>query len=128
GYDGSPESERALAAARELAAALHAKLSAFEAIALPNYVFVGSPEALERPLHATLGNARARIAALHAEPHAAYGRAPAELEVYGASLDLLVVGSHGYGPFARLVHGSTSQKLARTLRCPLLVITPQQRA
>ena len=39
------------------------------------------------------------------------------------SLDLLVVGSRGYGPLSRLVHGSTSQQLARSARCPLLVLT-----
>jgi hypothetical protein len=34
----------------------------------------------------------------------------------------LVVGSRGYGPVGRLIHGSTSQQLARTARCPLLVL------
>ena len=39
------------------------------------------------------------------------------------SLDLLIVGSRGYGPIGRLIHGSTSQQLAHTARCPLLVLT-----
>jgi hypothetical protein len=34
-----------------------------------------------------------------------------------------VVGSRGYGPVGRLVHGSTSQRLARAAHCPLLVLT-----
>jgi len=52
----------------------------------------------------------------------AYGVPAEELALYSASLDLSVVGSRGYGPIGRLVHGSTSQKLARTARCPLLVL------
>jgi nucleotide-binding universal stress UspA family protein len=56
------------------------------------------------------------------EPHAAYGAAVEELTVYSASLDLLVVGSRGYGPFGRLIHGSTCVRLANTTRCPLLVM------
>jgi hypothetical protein len=43
--------------------------------------------------------------------------------VYSASLDLLIVGSRDYGPVGRFVHGSTTQQLARTARCPLLVLT-----
>jgi Universal stress protein family len=43
--------------------------------------------------------------------------------MYSASLDLLVVGSRAYGPIGRLMHGSTSRQLARTARCPLLVLT-----
>ena len=47
--------------------------------------------------------------------------------MYSASLDLLIVGSRDYGPIGRLVHGSTSQQLARMARCPLLVLTRSAR-
>ena len=50
------------------------------------------------------------------------GDAAEELALYGASVDLLIVGSRGYGPIGRLVHGSTSQRLAHIARCPLLVL------
>lgn len=70
-----------------------------------------------------IDQARDRIVALGGvEAHAAYGVPAKELALYSASLDLSVVGSRGYGPIGRLVHGSTSQKLARTARCPLLVL------
>ncbi|MGN6169163.1 MAG: universal stress protein [Solirubrobacteraceae bacterium] len=46
-----------------------------------------------------------------------------ELAVYSASLDLLVIGSRGYGPIGRLVHGSTALQLSRTARCSLPVLT-----
>src|SRR3954453_11132818 len=47
---------------------------------------------------------------------------PAVLALYSSSLDLLIVGARGYGPVGRLIHGSTSQQLAHTARCPLLVL------
>ena len=119
GYNGSPESEHALAVAREFASDVGAKVSAFEAVSLP-FGGRGTGEAIG-PL---VAEARARIAALgNVEPHAAYGVPGEELALYGASVDLLLVGSRGYGPIGRLVHGSTSQRLAHTARCPLLVLT-----
>jgi nucleotide-binding universal stress UspA family protein len=72
----------------------------------------------------TVERARARIGMLRdVEPHSAYGDAVEELTLYSAWVDLLVAGSRGYGPLGRLVHGSSAQHLARTARCPLLVLT-----
>jgi nucleotide-binding universal stress UspA family protein len=45
-----------------------------------------------------------------------------ELAAFGARVDLLVVGSRGYGPLRRLMLGSTSEHLAGHARCPLLVL------
>ena len=119
GYDGSPESEHALAVAIELAKELGTKVSAFEAVSLP-LGHRGDSATIERLVE----DARARIAAVgDVEPHAAFGHAAEELALYGASLDLLVIGSRGYGPISRFVHGSTSRHLARIARCPLLVLT-----
>jgi nucleotide-binding universal stress UspA family protein len=124
GYDGSPESEHALVVARELAAECGAKLSAFEAVSLPTYLFLGGPAPIDGPPESLVEEARERIAALGGvEPHAAYGVPVEELAMYSASVDLLVVGSRGYGPIGRLIHGSTSQQLARAARCPLLALT-----
>lgn len=123
-YDGSPDSAGALAVARELAHEHDARLSAFQAVAVPAYLSVPGVGTLAQSLPGMVDEARARIAALgDVEPHAAYGVAAEELAVYSASLGLLVIGSRGYGPVARFVHGSTSRQLARTARCPLLVLT-----
>lgn len=128
GYDGSPESEHAVAVARDLAAQCGAKLSAFEAVSLPTYTFLGGPAPIDAALEGMVDDARRRIAELGGvEPHAAYGHPAEELGVYSASLDLLIVGSRGYGPIGRLIHGSTSQQLARSARCPLLVLTRSAR-
>lgn len=119
GYDGSPESEQALAVARGLATEPGAKVSAFEAVSLL-FGDGGNSVTVQRLVE----DARARVAALGGvESHAAFGDAAEELALYGASVDLLIVGSRGYGPIGRLVHGSTSRRLSRTARCPLLVLT-----
>jgi nucleotide-binding universal stress UspA family protein len=48
---------------------------------------------------------------------------PAEqLADLAEQLDLLVVGSHAYGPPGRLLSGETSMQLARRAACPLLVV------
>lgn len=123
GYDGSPESEHALSVARILAGASGAKLSALEAVSLPSDAFLG-PGAIDNTPQRLLEDARGRIAALgDVEPHAAYGQPAEELALYSASLDLLILGSRGYGPIGRLIHGSTSQQLSHSARCPLLVLT-----
>jgi nucleotide-binding universal stress UspA family protein len=128
-YDGSPESEDALEVAKALAVGHGSRLSAFQAVSLPSYLSVPGAAAVIESLPTLIDEARARIAALgEVEPHAAYGVPAEELAVYSASLDLLVVGSRGYGPIGRLIHGGTSRRLARTARCPLLVLTGDTRA
>lgn len=122
GYDGSPESVEALRVARTLAAEHGARVSAFEAVSLPIRGFGPGPLPLSDVISARVVEARERVAALGLESHAAYGPPGDELSVYSASLDLLIVGSRGYGPLGRLMHGSTSRHLARTARCPLLVL------
>jgi nucleotide-binding universal stress UspA family protein len=129
GYNGSPESEHAVTAARTIAAEHGAKLSAFEAVSLPTYAFIGGPAPLDGAIEELVQDARQRIETLGGvEPHAVYGHPAEELALYSASLDLLIVGSRDYGPVGRLVHGSTSHVLARTARCPLLVLTRAARA
>jgi nucleotide-binding universal stress UspA family protein len=125
GYNDSPESDNAIAVARRLADRYGADLSAFEAVSLPTYTFVVGAVPLEgEQLEEMVDAARARIAALGGvEAHAAYGITCEELVLYSGSVDLLILGSRDYGPIGRLVHGSTSQELARSARCPLLVLT-----
>lgn len=124
GYDGSPESEAALAVAREIAAGLRSKLDALQVVSLPSYAFsgVGAP-ALGEVVEQMLQEARERMAKLDGvDGHAVYGLAGEELAAFGAQHDLLVVGSRGYGPIRRLVLGSTSEYLQRHARCSLLVL------
>ncbi len=123
GYDGSPESEQALALGRELAAEVGARLSALQAISVPAYVLGAGPAPIEASIDDAVTEARARVAALgDVEPHAAYGSPAEELTLFSASVDLLIIGSRGYGPLGRIVHGSVSHRLARSARAPLLVL------
>jgi nucleotide-binding universal stress UspA family protein len=124
GYDGSPESEHALAVAKSLADAHKSKVSAFEAVFFPARLYAAPAFPDQEALDHIVDEARERVAQLEGvEPHAAFGLPAEELTLYSASLDLLVIGSRSYGPIGRLVHGSTAQQLARTARCPLLVLT-----
>jgi nucleotide-binding universal stress UspA family protein len=59
------------------------------------------------------------VRALQVVPTPSYGE---ELAAFGAEVDLLVVGSRGYGPLQRLIHGSTSDYLMRHARCALLIL------
>ena len=116
-YDGSPRSEQALAVARALARDRHGELSAFEVVRDPMFVEDGVREARER------------IAALgDVEPHAALGVTAEELAAYAASVDLLVLGSHKHRPSDLVPGGTTSQRLADGVDCPLLVLSSASRA
>jgi nucleotide-binding universal stress UspA family protein len=121
-YDGSAESEHALAVARQLAREHDAELSAFEAVGEP---IPHDPRNIDaRPVDRA-GEARARLADLgdDVEPAAATGDAADELARYAASVDLLVVGPHKHRPFDRLMGGSTSQRVTDRAPSPLLVLS-----
>ena len=129
GYNGSPESEHALRVARALAQEHQARLSAFEAVSIPAIALGAGPAPVDEWTRDLLDEASRRVSALEdVEPHAVYGQASEELAMFSASVDLLVVGSRGYGPVGRLIHGGTSQELARVARCPLLVLPRPDRA
>ena len=51
-----------------------------------------------------------------------YGLTGEELGAFSQGMDIMVVGSRGYGPVKRLVLGSTSDYLERHARCSLLVL------
>ncbi len=123
GYDGSPESQVALTVARELAARHAARVSVFQAVAIQPPGFAGAHLGGGQTLDDQVELVYDRISALgDVDAHAAYGDPAEELALYAASVDLLVIGSRGYGPVGRLIHGSTSMSLASSCRSPLLVL------
>ena len=133
GYDGSPASEQALTVARTLARERGAELSAFEAVAEPMYA--SDPVSGQWALEARLEKAQKQLAELRGvKPHVESGDAAQALARYAASIDLLVVGSHEYrlrdrfsGGSTSFSGGSTSQRLADSAACPLLVLGPGTR-
>ena len=76
-----------------------------------------------RRIEEMLDEANTRLQGLAGvEGRAAFGLTGEELAAFGEEVDMLVVGSRGYGPVRRLVLGSTGEYLERHARCPLLVL------
>lgn len=123
-YNSSPESAAALAMARELAAPARATVHALEVVMIPTVAYTGIiPPALGDSVDLMIQEANSRMKEMpDVEGHAVYGLAGEELAAFGDQVDLLVVGSRGYGPVKRLVLGSTSDYLERHARCSLLVL------
>jgi nucleotide-binding universal stress UspA family protein len=122
-YNGSPESTAALAVARELAAPTAATVHALEVVSLPPAAYGGMVPAVGEFIEAMLKEANDRLQELSGvDGRAVYGIPGEELAAFGDEVDILVVGSRGYGPVRRLVVGSTSNYLERHARCSLLVL------
>jgi nucleotide-binding universal stress UspA family protein len=123
-YNGSPESERALAKAREIAEPTRAQIEVLEVVAIPSYAFTGlMAPAIGDSVDLMIAEANARLSKLPGvEGHAVYGLSGEELAAFSKDVDLLVVGSRSYGPVKRLVLGSTSDYLERHARSSLLVL------
>ncbi len=124
GYDGSDESKAALAMARAIAERERASLLAMQVVSLPTYAFTGLvPPVTGESMDAILAEASEQLRALEGvESRAVYGLVGEELAAFGDELDVLIVGSRSYGPWKRLVLGSTSNYLERHARCSLLVL------
>ena len=130
GDDGSAEGEQALQAARELAVRHRSAISALSVVSLqsiPTGNVGPAPDWTEMTARLIDGE-RHRLQGLDGvEGRAIYGEPDAELARFGEDLDLLIVGSRGYGPLGRLFSGSTSTYLARHVNCPLLVLPRRAR-
>jgi nucleotide-binding universal stress UspA family protein len=123
-YNASPESEGALTMAHSLAAANRASVHALEVAMIPTVAYGGMvAPGFGESIDMVLQDADSRMKALpDVEGRAVYGLAGEELAAFGDEMDLLIVGSRGYGPVKRLVLGSTSEYLQRHARCSLLVL------
>jgi len=119
-YNASAESEAALEAARALAVLTGASVQLREVI----YSSRGTPAFDVGPTgEQTLKEAEDRIQAIPGVTgEAVYGRADQELDAFSDEVDLLLVGSRGYGPLKRLMLGSTSNHLAGHAGCCMLVL------
>jgi nucleotide-binding universal stress UspA family protein len=132
GFDGSPESQRALAWAADLARAASARLrvlSVYEPT-LSTSLAVGGGlatasinDVLRREGRQELAEA---VAALDPDIDASEtlvdGEARDLLARESGDLDVLVVGSRGYGPLRAVLLGSVSSALVRSAQSPLVVV------
>jgi nucleotide-binding universal stress UspA family protein len=133
GYDGSDESEAALAAAYEVARRFDAGLRViriFDAsvVATPALMTVPGPygnvhedyEALQRE---GLDEAVAAMPSdVRVETGFVAGSAGPELAAQSESVDLMLVGSRGYGPRAAVLLGGVTHTLIRKAACPVVVL------
>jgi nucleotide-binding universal stress UspA family protein len=131
-FNGSPESREALAWAASLARRRRAHLLAL-AVHTP-VAFGGVPaagvissqsanDALRAALDVQLGEAVAALGdGSEASGRLLDGDAARELSEASVELDLLVLGSRGYGPIRTVLLGSVSRALARSAACPVVVV------
>lgn len=126
GYDGTPESKAALRRAEDLARPSNAMIKVMTVVEPP--VIIPGPTGgyappaprdpdpiLNEAVHSvdeSLGAERVRLDGPPADALAAAC----------SDADLLILGSRGYGPIARVFLGSVSREVAKHTPCPLLVI------
>lgn len=125
GYDGSPQSEQALNAALQLRArSADSEIRALTVIPLRSMAY-GQERAAQWP-EAAVQLSEDQIRRLgglkHVKGDVVFGEPSDELMIFGEQVDVLIIGSHSHGAAGRLLHGSTSHRLARHVPCPLLVL------
>lgn len=129
GYDGLPEAKEALAAAVEIAEAAGATLRIYAVVEPPSswvtgYATSDYAASMREYLREQVDNAlelvpeplRPADELLKGEP------ATALREEAEKGVDLLCVGSRGYGPVRRVLLGSVSAELVQSAPCPVLVV------
>jgi nucleotide-binding universal stress UspA family protein len=130
--DGSSESQAAQAAGAELASALGAHLEVIGVLSAESY---GAPAAMGGPGYHTvrqdmerrqrewLASAMARLPeGADAGAVALTGDPVQRLIERSANLDLLIVGSRGYGPLRSVLLGGVSGPVVRGAHCPVIAV------
>ena len=127
GYDGRAEARQALALATTLARSTGAHLELLSVATTPRS-FSTEPgfdpewlaayqEEIETDLRETLDDLDA-----DASGATVRGVAAEELTALSHRVDLLIVGSRGWGPARRILVGSTAARLVRGAGCPVVVV------
>jgi nucleotide-binding universal stress UspA family protein len=134
GFDDTPQAHDALAIARSLARLTRGELHivwaahlaakalplAFVSFLQPNY-FQEVRGKVEQRLEQAAAPIRIRDK-LFVQTEIASGGTTAALVQRSRDLDLLVLGSRGYGPLQRVLLGSISRAVVKEARCPILVV------
>ena len=130
GFDGTDEARHALRLAGALAKACGAQVRVLSAVATP--VMATSPAAYEpewldeaqQDCHHEVEQALATLEKIGvpSSGDVVVGLAVDELVELSHEVDLVVVGSRGWGPVRRLLLGSTSERLVREAACPVIAV------
>jgi nucleotide-binding universal stress UspA family protein len=132
GFDGSEESEAALSGAVEAARRLGATLRvirAFDVSAIMSPAFMDAPgyisaeENLERMARERVDEVVAGLPEdVRAEAVFRVGKPSEVLASQSEELDLLILGSRGYGPLRAVLLGGVSHVVLREASCPVIVL------
>jgi nucleotide-binding universal stress UspA family protein len=132
GVDGSAESQAALAAAVELARAAGAHLEVIGVHSADSYgapAMMGGPgydvvrADIERRQKESLADAVASLPeGSDAEAIPLAGNPPKRLIERTGQLDLLILGSRGYGPLRSVLVGGVSGEVVRAAHCPVIAV------
>ena len=130
--DGSPKSRRALFAAAYLAERAKTPLRILSVMGTPHYVLGGllsplGPEEYrdykKREWERVYEDAAGRVAdGVATEPLLLHGEPAEALAEAASDLDLLVLGSRGYGPVKGTLLGSVSARVMAAAACPVMVV------
>ena len=131
GFDGSMSAQRALAAAAAIAGATGARLRVLRAfkpvsatVPMKGVPFGGMAahnDELRDHAAKELEAAVTRLGVEGAEAQLTIGDAETVLADASESLDLLLLGSRGYGPMHAVVVGGVAGRLVREAACPVMV-------
>jgi nucleotide-binding universal stress UspA family protein len=127
GFDGREEAVVALSLGVELARKLDAEIELIAVAAPPSSTLeqvatpLGYADAVRGGLESALEEAAGELADVAVETTVRSGDPALELAEASSDLDLLVVGSRGYGPIRRALLGDVASPLMRTAACPTLV-------
>ena len=137
-YDDSLSSQRALEAAHRIAAATGARLRvirAFKPLAYdipPGTAALGGRSSYNDSLQDRASEElESAVARIEGEPRAegffAVGEPAKILAEASEQLDLLLVGSRGYGPLHSVVVGGVAGRVVREAACPVIVLPRKRR-
>ena len=130
GYDGQDESRSALDTAMRLAHELDARLRLISVVRAVeqapggiSHTPPGYARALEDYLSDNLRRGGESVPGdIEVDTVLLEGDPASELAAQGETLDLLVVGSRGYGPIRRVLLGGVASSVVRLAPCPVMVI------
>lgn len=126
GFDGSEDSAHAIAVARELGAATGApvRLVTIVESAPGGWERYGYQPNWREHEHEMVKQAEQALAGVASgeETEVRIGGAVEQLLALSAQVDLLVLGSRGYGPVRRVMVGAAAHRVARDAQCPLVVV------
>lgn len=128
GYDGTPEAKSALRRAESLARPSNARVELLTVVTPPIAAPVMvpgayAPESPPEPNRVIDEGLHSVDTALAAESTRLEGNPATQLlKACEEDIDLLVVGSRGYGPLARVLLGSVSWQVVQKAPCPVLAV------